>query len=165
MNIRNRLKKMEAEIIPDSNICVCPDALSLIATPYHRVCYLCYKPIELSAWANWQTIHPTEETNFFAFGMRRDDKNELADKPFDYFKPELSAVRGLMEYEIWLKTLTKDELLAERKATIEELAREKVFTKAELKKLHGSKPDPAIEKKLLEMTRKCLIQQRKGETL
>ncbi len=93
MNIQNRLKKMENQITKeDSDLCVCPDALALKATPFADVCYKCAKRIDLMTWEHWQLIHATENTNYFAFGLRRDDNHKLDDLPNDYFEPQIMEV-------------------------------------------------------------------------
>ncbi len=93
MNILNRLKLLESQIIKeDSNLCACPDTLVLAATPFWTMCYKCGRAIDIQTWENWQMVDATKNTNHFAFGMRRDDKGGLAGKPNDYFEPEVIAV-------------------------------------------------------------------------
>ena len=90
MNIKSRLKRLQSQIIKeDSNLCACPDALALAATPFFNLCYKCGREIDMQTWEHWQMVDVTESTNYFAFGMRRDDKGELADKSNDYFEPEV----------------------------------------------------------------------------
>jgi hypothetical protein len=90
---------MESEIIADnSNLCVCPDALALKATPFADVCYKCAKRIDVTTWEHWRNIHPyNEETNWFAFGLRRDDSEELIGLPSSYFEPQLFEVLKVWE--------------------------------------------------------------------
>jgi len=84
---------MESQIIKeDSNLCACPDTLVLAATPFWTICYKCGRAIDIQIWGNWQMVDATKNTNHFAFGLRRDDRGELAGKPNDYFEPEVITV-------------------------------------------------------------------------
>ena len=100
MNIKSRIKKMESQIIPDEiNVCVCPDALALgiRGTRFFNVCYKCAKPIDTGTWKHWRTIGPyNAETNWFFFGLRRDDKQEFEGFHDSYFSRELSDI-----YYLW----------------------------------------------------------------
>ena len=75
MGLDSRLKKLEqdAGIGGDENICTCPDAIVLVGTPDARTCSKCGKAIDISTWKSWRVITPTIETNYFAFGLLRDD--------------------------------------------------------------------------------------------
>jgi len=42
-------------------------------------------------------VNITEETNYFAFGMRRDDKRELTDKPNEFFQDEVITILQLWQ--------------------------------------------------------------------
>jgi hypothetical protein len=97
MNILTRLTKMESSLKVTDDLCRCPDALALAATPYFRTCYRCERPIDISTWQHWQTCYPTEKTNYFAFGLKRDDKQELADKENNYFSDEVTKILQLLE--------------------------------------------------------------------
>ncbi len=93
MNIKNRLKKLQKTIRVDDDLCRCPDALALIGTPFDKLCHKCAKEIDISTWKHWQNIHPyNRETNWFAFGLRRDDKDELKDFHSSYFSREMSDI-------------------------------------------------------------------------
>lgn len=92
MNLKSRIKKLEQSAGLDKDLCKCPDALALAATPYFNTCYKCGKTIDVKTWKHWQMIEPTLETNCFAFGLRRDDNEELEGKTNDYFQMELRQV-------------------------------------------------------------------------
>jgi hypothetical protein len=70
-----------------------------MATPYAKLCYKCEKPIDISTWKHWQMCNPTEETNYFAFGLKRDDGQELADKENDYYQPEVIKILRIWEQQ------------------------------------------------------------------
>jgi hypothetical protein len=98
------LRLLEKQIIKgDSDLCVCPDALSLVATLFADLCYKCAKRIDLSTWQHWQNIRPyNADTNWFAFGLRRDDRQELRGKHSSHFNRELSDIlylRRLLDAE------------------------------------------------------------------
>jgi hypothetical protein len=98
MNIKNRLKKLQSQIIGnDSEFCACPDTLILAATPFWKFCYKCGKDVDIYSWKSWQMVNPTIETNYFAFGMRRDDKRELTDKPNEFFQDEVITILQLWQ--------------------------------------------------------------------
>ncbi len=97
MNILNRLTKIESSLKVADDLCRCSDALALAATPYFRTCYKCEKPIDIATWQGWQTFNPTKETNYFAFGLKRDDEQKLADKENDYFSDEVMKILRLLE--------------------------------------------------------------------
>ncbi len=97
MNIQTRLTKMESSLKVTDDLCRCPDAMALAATPYFRDCYKCEKRIDVTTWLHWQTFNPTEEANFFAFGLKRDDEKKLADKENDYFSDEVTEILQLLE--------------------------------------------------------------------
>jgi hypothetical protein len=99
MSIETRLKKVESSLKVTGDLCRCPDALALMATPYGKVCYKCEKPIDISTWKHWQTCNPTEETNFFAFGLKRDDKQQLTEKENDYYQSEVIEILRVWEQQ------------------------------------------------------------------
>jgi hypothetical protein len=77
----------------DDVLCRCPDALSLAATPFDKLCYRCGKEIDVYTWKHWQVIHPySKDTNWFAFGLRRDDAEEFRRRHSSYFHKELSDI-------------------------------------------------------------------------
>jgi len=73
MNLNNRIERLEDAVLSDADICVCPDALVLVGTTELMACSKCGKAIDLRTWKHWHLIQPTAETNFFAFGLLRDD--------------------------------------------------------------------------------------------
>ncbi|MDQ3747913.1 MAG: hypothetical protein M3367_02690 [Acidobacteriota bacterium] len=85
---------MESALSLDDGLCNCADALILMATPYADTCYQCKCPVDVKTWKHWQLIEPNE-TSYFAFGLRRDDLQEFADKPDDYFQSEVEKVMNL----------------------------------------------------------------------
>ncbi len=99
MNIQSRLKKMESSLKVTGDLCRCPDALALMATPYGKVCYKCERLIDIQTWKHWQTFGPTNETNYFAFGLKRDDAQELTDKENDYYQPEVIKILRIWEQQ------------------------------------------------------------------
>ena len=125
MNIQSRLKKMESSLKVTDDLCRCPDALSLVATPYGKVCYKCERVIDIYTWKHWQTIDPHDaQTIFYAFGMKRDDKHELTGKSFDYFRDEILHVKYLLyagstSFHDWFLTLGDKE----KAQTINEMER------------------------------------------
>ncbi len=125
MNIQTRLKKMETSLKVNDDLCRCPDALALAATPYARVCYKCERDIDIQTWKHWRMIHPHDaQTNFYAFGMKRDDAQELTNKSFDYFRGEIMRVKYLLyanstQFHDWFSTLNDEE----RAGVIKEMER------------------------------------------
>lgn len=115
MSLQSRLKKMESSLKVTSDLCRCPDALALIATPYAKLCYKCERVIDTQTWKHWQVINPHDaQTIFYAFGMKRDDKQELAGKTFDYFRDEIMHVKYLLHagsesFQEWFLTLGDKE--------------------------------------------------------
>lgn len=101
MNIKSRLRKLESSSNLDKDLCRCPDALCLAGTPYWKTCYQCGRVIELNTWKSWVMVDSTIETCFYAFGLRRDDRQALADKPIDYFREEVLLIRDM----IYLKNI------------------------------------------------------------
>jgi hypothetical protein len=96
MSLETRLKKLESTHPVDGNVCRCPDAVSLAATPYATVCFKCGEAIKIETWQSWRLFYPdSSATNRFAFGMRRDDKDELTAQPNAFFLAEVS--QGLKE--------------------------------------------------------------------
>ncbi len=75
MGLNERLQRLEnsADIRDARDICTCPDACVLVGTPEARTCATCGKAIDISTWKSWRLILPTIETNYFAFGLQRDD--------------------------------------------------------------------------------------------
>jgi hypothetical protein len=73
MNLNNRIERLEDAVLPDSDSCVCEDALALMGTEHAKTCFKCGRAIDLGTWKNWRLIQPTAETNFFAFCLLRDD--------------------------------------------------------------------------------------------
>ncbi len=76
MGLNERLQRLENSAgIGDAHdsICKCSDAFVLVGTPDARMCATCGKAIDISTWKNWRLILPTIETNYFAFGLQRDD--------------------------------------------------------------------------------------------
>jgi hypothetical protein len=92
MNIQTRLTKLEKQLNVTDDLCRCPDTLALANTPFWKCCYKCGKDIDVTTWQSWRMVHVTPDTNYFAFGLRRDDSNELKGKPNDYFKPQVFEV-------------------------------------------------------------------------
>ncbi len=92
MSIESRVSKLEVAIGRDESVCCCPDAVSLIGTPLRKICFKCGKAINTSTWENWRVFYPDVKSNFFAFGMMRDDSLELVNEPNSYF---LSSLSGL----------------------------------------------------------------------
>ncbi len=92
MQLKNRLKKIETSLRVTDDLCRCPDTLALANTPFFRHCYKCEKAIDVTTWQSWCLVHASPDTNYFAFGLRRDDNNELRGKPNDYFKPQVFEV-------------------------------------------------------------------------
>src|SRR5687768_5515593 len=89
MNLKSRIKKLEQSEGLDKDLCRCLDALSLVGTPFQEFFYRCEREINIKTWKNWQTFQPiTEETNFFAMGLKRDDDGVLSAKPKHYFLNE-----------------------------------------------------------------------------
>jgi hypothetical protein len=99
MDIRTRLKKMESSLKVADDLCRCPDALALAATPYFRTCYRCEKTIDITTWKHWQMCNPDENNNFFAFGLKRDDGQELTDRENDYYQPEVIKILRIWEQQ------------------------------------------------------------------
>jgi hypothetical protein len=106
---------MESSLKVTDDLCRCPDALSLVATPYAKLCYKCGRVIDIQTWKHWQTIDPHDaQTIFYAFGMKRDDKQELTGKTFDYFRDEIMHVKYLLyagstSFHDWFLTLNDEE--------------------------------------------------------
>ncbi len=97
MSLETRLKKLEATHPVDGNVCRCPDAVSLAATPYATVCFKCGEAIKIETWESWRIFYPdSDATNCFAFGMRRDDKEELTTQPNKFFLDEVA--QSLSDY-------------------------------------------------------------------
>jgi hypothetical protein len=93
MSLQTRIKKIESAIpVEDSNLCVCADALSLVATPFSKVCFRCEREIKIETWTSWRLVYPTADLMFFAFGLRRDDTNALMDKPQEFFLDEIKTM-------------------------------------------------------------------------
>lgn len=109
------MKRLEAEIIPNSNICVCPDALSMIATPFYKLCYKCGREIDTTVWKYWRVIRPHDEnTNFYPFALKRDDNQELTDLPIEDFDQEVFFVGWQIQWmELgifdWINALSESE--------------------------------------------------------
>lgn len=97
MSLQTRLDKLEAVCgISSEDMCFCPDAVRLIGTEFHKICFRCGQAINLSTWGNWRVFYPEVERNFFAFGMWRDDENRLVDKANGYFLARLpEALAGV----------------------------------------------------------------------
>ncbi len=60
MNISSRLKKLELRTIPNENLCMCPDAIAYVATPYFTTCYRCGKKIDVMLWRTWNVLEPDQ---------------------------------------------------------------------------------------------------------
>jgi hypothetical protein len=91
MGLESRIQKLESAQPPSEGVCRCPDAICLVGTPYKKICFKCGEVIDLFTWGSWRTFHPeSEETNFFAFCLRRDDENRLAGKPNGFFIADLA---------------------------------------------------------------------------
>jgi hypothetical protein len=73
MNLNNRIERLEDAVMSDSDVCQCEDALALVGTEHAKTCFKCGRAIDLGTWKHWRLIQPTAETNFFAFGLLRDD--------------------------------------------------------------------------------------------
>jgi hypothetical protein len=116
---------METATKANDDLCRCPDALSLVHTPYANLCYKCGLAIDIQTWKYWRLIHPhDEETMFYAFGLKRDDLQELADKPFDYFRDEIMLIKYRIcaesaEFREWFLSLDDKQ----RARTIQEMER------------------------------------------
>ncbi len=93
MSIFSRIAALESAVgsIAPPTVCACPDALALGATKYDKTCFECGKSIDLRTWEHWHTFTPGEETNFFAFRLRRDDAQEFDGQPNDFFLAEMVA--------------------------------------------------------------------------
>jgi hypothetical protein len=91
MGLENRIQKLESARGASEGVCRCPDAVCLVGTDFHKICFKCGEVIKLETWRSWRTFHPeSEETNFFAFGLRRDDENRLVGKPNGFFIADLA---------------------------------------------------------------------------
>ncbi len=75
MGLKETVKRLEQQsgITCADGLCVCSDALALMGTEYAKACFKCGRAIDLRTWKHWHLIQPTAETNFFAFGLLRDD--------------------------------------------------------------------------------------------
>ncbi len=93
MTIQNRLKKLESETrTANSDLCHCPDAIALVATPFAELCFRCGREIKVETWTCWQMVYPSADAMFFAFAMRRDDTDALVGKPNEFFIDEIKTM-------------------------------------------------------------------------